>query len=136
MSFRGPSEEMDVERVVQETFSRAFSDEARQRPTCTSGPGERFGHSVTFQLGAAMLHRPTLEDHPQVMHVIGRSLVSGNGRAVSVDHHDPDGAHGAWRYGASSAPILSSIRPNPVVLGRMLRRHRQFRCFSEASLLT
>jgi RNA polymerase sigma-70 factor (ECF subfamily) len=31
MSFRGPSEEMDVERVVQETFSRAFSDGARQR---------------------------------------------------------------------------------------------------------
>ncbi len=31
MSFRGPSEELEVERVVQETFSRAFSDAARSR---------------------------------------------------------------------------------------------------------
>lgn len=31
LSFRGLSEEMDVERVVQETFSRAFNEQARLR---------------------------------------------------------------------------------------------------------
>jgi len=31
LRFRGLSEEMDVQRVVQDTFSRAFGDNARQR---------------------------------------------------------------------------------------------------------